>query len=55
MAIAKAISGSGLGLKHESVSGRPFPYQGGSEKYNPTLAGIGTCTTAGQVYLQGSS
>ena len=35
--------------------GGPLPFQGGSEEYNHTLAGIGACTAARQVYLQGSS
>ena len=34
--------------------GQPFSYQGGSKEHNHTLAGIGACTAAGKVYLQGS-
>ena len=35
--------------------GGPFPYQGNSEEHNHTLADIGACAAARQVYLQGSS
>ena len=48
--IFNTILGPGLGLKHESVSGGAFPFQGGSEEYNHILAGIVACIAAGQVY-----
>ena len=55
MAISNAISGPGLGLKCESVSGRAISFKGGREEHNHTLAGIGACATTRWVYLPGSS